>query len=105
MQPMENTCLFEVSWEVCNKVGGIYTVLQSKAATAARMFGENYFLLGPDLKTNAEFADWGKKNAVIETTPVPYHSGAVKYYKEIGIWTDAAEKQQQSLLAKIKAKR
>lgn len=54
-------------------------------------------------KENAEMADWGKANAVIEATPVPYHTGAIKYYKEIGIWTDTAEKQQKALLSQIKA--
>ncbi len=49
--------LFEVSWEVCNKVGGIYTVITSKLPAATRVFGERYFLLGPDLKTNAEFEE------------------------------------------------
>lgn len=52
-----NVFLFEVSWEVCNKVGGIYTVINSKVVTAIRHFGENYYLLGPDLKTNAEFEE------------------------------------------------
>jgi len=47
--------LFEVSWEVCNKVGGIYTVITSKAREAVRAYGENYYLLGPDLKSNLEF--------------------------------------------------
>lgn len=49
--------LFEVSWEVCNKVGGIYTVISSKVPAAAREYGENYFLLGPDLKNNPEFEE------------------------------------------------
>ncbi len=39
--------LFEVSWEVCNKVGGIHTVLASKALTLQRKFGNNYILIGP----------------------------------------------------------
>jgi len=29
----------------------------------------------------------------------PFHTGAVRFYKEIGIWSDAAEKHQQKLLA------
>lgn len=37
--------LFEVSWEVCNKVGGIYSVVSSKALQAVEQFGEDYFLL------------------------------------------------------------
>ncbi len=39
--------LFEVSWEVCNKVGGIYTVVASKAAQAVDYYKGNYFLIGP----------------------------------------------------------
>jgi len=31
---------------------------------------------------------------------VPYHDGAIKYFKEIGIWTDEAEENQQKLLNK-----
>jgi len=49
--------LFEVSWEVCNKVGGIYTVIASKMREAIRNYGERYFLLGPDLKTNPDFEE------------------------------------------------
>ncbi|MGI6075629.1 MAG: alpha-glucan family phosphorylase [Pyramidobacter sp.] len=49
--------LFEVSWEVCNKVGGIYTVVSTKAEEAARHFGENYFLLGPLRKKNPGFEE------------------------------------------------
>ncbi|MDE5927057.1 MAG: hypothetical protein K2G98_01130, partial [Duncaniella sp.] len=29
--------LFEVSWEVCNKIGGIYTVLSTKAKTLQKI--------------------------------------------------------------------
>lgn len=48
---------FEVSWEVCNKVGGIHTVLSSKARLAVDFFGDHYFLLGPDLKHNPDFEE------------------------------------------------
>ncbi len=48
---------FEVSWEVCNKVGGIYTVVSSKALQAVEVFDDNYYLLGPDLGNNAEFEE------------------------------------------------
>jgi phosphorylase/glycogen(starch) synthase len=44
-----NTILFEVSWEVCNRVGGIYTALSTKAKEAQACFGENYICVGPDL--------------------------------------------------------
>jgi len=41
--------LFEVSWEVCNKVGGIYTVLSTKAYKLEAMLGSQYILVGPDI--------------------------------------------------------
>lgn len=52
-----NTTLFEVSWEVCNKVGGIYSVVSSKALQAVDHFGEDFFMLGPDLKHNTSFEE------------------------------------------------
>ncbi|OGI12155.1 hypothetical protein A3K64_02365 [Candidatus Micrarchaeota archaeon RBG_16_36_9] len=39
--------MFEVSFEVCNKVGGIYAVLESKAARMVELYGDNYFAIGP----------------------------------------------------------
>jgi glycogen phosphorylase/synthase len=39
--------LFEVSWEVCNKVGGIHTVLSTKARTMVEKLGDRYITLGP----------------------------------------------------------
>ena len=51
--------LFEVSWEVCNKVGGIHTVISTKALTVTKMMGDNYIVIGPDLMqevTNPEFS-------------------------------------------------
>jgi len=41
--------LFETSWEVCNKVGGIYTVISTKALTLVNEYKDNYILLGPDV--------------------------------------------------------
>lgn len=39
--------LFEIGWEVCWQLGGIYTVLRSKAATMMKRWGDRYFLIGP----------------------------------------------------------
>ncbi len=49
--------IFEVSWEVANKVGGIYTVLSSKAKYIKKRYGDFYFLIGPYLgaKNETEF--------------------------------------------------
>ncbi len=46
--------LFEVSWEVCNKVGGIYTVVKSKAAKMVELYNNNnYFMVGPYFASKA----------------------------------------------------
>lgn len=41
--------IFEVSWEVCNKVGGIHTVIATKALTLVNELQNNLILIGPDL--------------------------------------------------------
>ena len=40
---------FESSWEVCNKVGGIYTVLSTRAYTLKQLLGDNLIFIGPDV--------------------------------------------------------
>jgi glycogen synthase len=39
--------LIETAWEVCNQVGGIYTVIRSKVPAMVEEWGSNYLLLGP----------------------------------------------------------
>ena len=55
--------VFETGWEVCNKVGGIHTVLSTKAFTVVEKYHDNYILIGPDLSTennrNEEFEEDG----------------------------------------------
>ncbi|GAB7140426.1 hypothetical protein RsTz2092_03740 [Deferribacterales bacterium RsTz2092] len=75
MPKLDNTALFEISWEVCNKVGGIYAVVSSKALEATEAFGENYFLMGPDLGNTPEFTEtdepiWNKIRPAIQATGV-----------------------------------
>ncbi len=41
--------LFEVSWEVCNKVGGIHTVIATKSLSIAKDVKNGYILIGPDI--------------------------------------------------------
>ncbi|MCR5115078.1 MAG: alpha-glucan family phosphorylase [Bacteroidales bacterium] len=41
--------IFETAWEICNKVGGIHTVLSTKAATVVELLHDNYICIGPDL--------------------------------------------------------
>ncbi|MBW2964659.1 glycogen/starch synthase, partial [Candidatus Woesearchaeota archaeon] len=49
----QNKFVFEASWEVCHKVGGIYTVVKSKAALLNDAC-PNYFLVGPYFQEMAE---------------------------------------------------
>jgi glycogen phosphorylase/synthase len=51
--------VFEISWEVCNKVGGIHTVLSTKAPFMRQEYGDNYIVLGPDVwKETAEHPEF-----------------------------------------------
>ena len=45
--PWSDAALFEVSWEVCNQVGGIYQVLRSTARTMVQRWGDRYLVVGP----------------------------------------------------------
>ena len=60
--------IFESSWEVCNKVGGIYTVLSTRAKTLQEALRDKIIFIGPDFWKEQEspyfkeesnlFADW-----------------------------------------------
>ncbi|XPV77817.1 MAG: alpha-glucan family phosphorylase [Desulfovibrio sp.] len=54
---MTKDYLFEVSWEVCNMVGGIYTVISSKVQEAQKVFGDGYITIGPLLSRNPDFVE------------------------------------------------
>ncbi|MCI1640029.1 MAG: alpha-glucan family phosphorylase [Bacteroidales bacterium] len=41
--------LFEVSWEVCNKIGGIYTVIATKSLYLKSQLHRHHILIGPDV--------------------------------------------------------
>jgi len=53
-EKLEPDYLFEVSWEVCNKVGGIYTVVSTKALNMIADFKDNHILIGPDVWRDTE---------------------------------------------------
>ncbi|MBO4487191.1 MAG: glycogen/starch synthase [Bacteroidaceae bacterium] len=46
--------VFQVSWEVCNKVGGIYTVLSTQARVLENIYGDDLIFIGPDLHGKEE---------------------------------------------------
>lgn len=49
--PEQIDLLFETSWEVCNKIGGIYTVLSTKAQTLQNLMKDKTIFVGPDVWT------------------------------------------------------
>ena len=65
--------IFESSWEVCNKVGGIYTVLSTRAKTLQEALQDKIIFIGPDFWKEQEspyfkedkllFADWQSEAA------------------------------------------
>lgn len=48
---------FETSWEVCNKVGGIYAVLSTKAKTLQARYKDKVVFIGPYLSDDCQFFD------------------------------------------------
>ncbi len=46
--------LFEVSWEVCNKVGGIHTVISTKYLSLQANMGDQLIMIGPDVWKETE---------------------------------------------------
>jgi TRAP transporter TAXI family solute receptor len=59
----------------------------------------NYQKLGP---IYAWLKDWKPATMFTDNPVVPYHPGAVRFYKEIGVWTSKAETNQNALLATLK---
>ena len=69
--------LFETSWEVCNKVGGIYAVLSTKAKTLQQHHKDKTIFIGPDIwskdnespffiESKSVLADWKAKASLPE---------------------------------------
>ncbi|MBS1557343.1 MAG: glycogen/starch synthase [Bacteroidetes bacterium] len=44
----------EAAWEVCNQVGGIYTVIRSKAPAMVKNHGGNFCMIGPYVNKNIQ---------------------------------------------------
>ncbi len=71
--------MLECAWEVCNQLGGIYTVLRSKVPSMIDRWGSRYCLIGP----------YNHASAQVEFEPAPLVGPigtAVKQLREMGIW-------------------
>jgi glycogen(starch) synthase len=65
----ENRFVFECAWEVANKVGGIYTVLRTKAPISTEELGDQYCMLGP----------YNEEQVRLEVEIMPPETAAMKY--------------------------
>lgn len=76
--------IFEISWEIANKVGGIYTVLASKAKHLKNVYGNNYFVIGPYLenKKNIDFKSLSPPSELNQILNNLKNQGIDVYYGE-----------------------
>lgn len=51
---MQPDYIFETSWEVCNRVGGIYAVLSTRAASMQAEHPDKVFFFGPDFGAHSD---------------------------------------------------
>ncbi len=59
--------IFETSWEICNKVGGIYTVIATKANSLKQKYEDHYMLIGPDVwKETRQNPDFIEDNTLFQ---------------------------------------
>lgn len=58
--------IFETSWEVCNMVGGIYTVLSSRAKTMVDKYKDNVIFIGPDIYEDKPRADFKEDKKLLK---------------------------------------
>ncbi len=54
LQEFPKSMLIEIAWEVCNQVGGIYTVIRSKAPAMAEQVNGPFCMIGPYMGKNIQ---------------------------------------------------
>jgi len=72
--PPADAVLFEIAWEVCHQVGGIYQVLRSKARAMRERWDDHYVLVGPLVPGMAE----------VELEPEPAQDWLAEVIKALG---------------------
>ena len=66
--------IFETSWEVCNRVGGIYAVLSTRAASMQAEHPDKVIFFGPDFGTHSDI--WFRED---KTILADWNTGVVEY--------------------------
>jgi glycogen(starch) synthase len=70
--------LFEVAWEVCNQVGGIYQVVRSKVPLMTARWRERYCLIGPHVEGKAQLE-------IEETAATGWLASAIQTVERAGL--------------------
>jgi glycogen(starch) synthase len=86
-----DSLLVEVAWEVCNQVGGIYTVIRSKVPATVPAWGDRYCLLGPYFPHMAQGEFEPYDDLTVHTASDPFGAAvrtmrAQGYDVQIGTW-------------------
>ena len=76
--------LFEVSWEVCNKVGGIHTVVATKALTVTKLLGDNYITIGPDFSQDSGNSEFEEDTTLLKAWRQSLYENGIRV--RIGRW-------------------
>ena len=81
--------IFESSWEVCNKVGGIYTVLSSRAKTLQDEMKDRIIFIGPDFWKEKESPYFKEDKALLSAWQWEAKEQGLKV--RVGRWTVPGE--------------
>ena len=81
--------IFESSWEVCNKVGGIYTVLSTRAKTLQERLPDHIVFIGPDIWKDTQCPYFREDNALLAEWQ--WHAKTQGLKVRVGRWTVPGE--------------
>ena len=81
--------IFESSWEVCNKVGGIYTVLSTRAKTLQQVLKDKIIFIGPDFWKEQESPYFREDNSLLAEWQWAAKEQGLKV--RVGRWTVPGE--------------
>ncbi|MDO4986592.1 MAG: glycogen/starch synthase [Prevotella sp.] len=81
--------IFESSWEVCNKVGGIYTVLSTRAKTLQKVLKDKIIFIGPDFWKEQESPYFREDNSLLAEWQWAAKEQGLKV--RVGRWTVPGE--------------
>ena len=81
--------IFESSWEVCNKVGGIYTVLSTRAKTLKDRMKDRIIFIGPDCWKDRECPYFREDKSLFANWQWEAKNQGLKF--RVGRWTIPGE--------------